>query len=142
MYSLTNRLNTIMYSAMITLLVAAALNHITVRWGHLANLEPKVELLPTDISFATKEVDMFAFDKIYNEEILSFNFDLAADLKPLMTWNTHTIFASLVCQYKTDASDLNEVTVWDQRIRRDDPEHHLINVSSEFIEYYLTDINK
>lgn len=32
--------------------------------------------------------------------------------------------------------------MWDRRVRRDVPEHHEINVSNEFIEYYLTDINK
>jgi len=99
MYSLTNRLNTILYSVMITICVACALNHVTVRWGHLVGLSPKVELAASAISFSPKEIEMFAVDKVYNEEILSFNFDLAVDLKPLMTWNTHTVFASVVCQY-------------------------------------------
>ena len=74
--------------------------------------------------------------------MLSFTFDMVADLTPLMTWNTHTVFVSLVCEFKTDASENNIVTVWDARVPREMTELHKIDVSSEHIEYYLTDINK
>jgi len=40
------------------------------------------------------------------------------DLSPVMNWNTHTVFASLVCEFTTPTSPFNSVTVWDQRIMR------------------------
>ena len=87
-------------------------------------------------------MDQFLYDRYFLEEVLSFQFDLKADLKPLMTWNTNMIFASVVCQYETETSDVNSVTVWDQRITREDTEHHMIDVLDEHVEYYLTDINR
>ena len=60
-----------------------------------------------------------------------------------MNWNTHTVFAAIVCEYTTAASpNHNSVTVWDQRVMRAVPEHHHIHVESEHVEYYLTDLNK
>ena len=81
-------------------------------------------------------------DKAYREEALTFSFDMKVDLTPLMTWNTHTIFARLICVFETETSKENSITVWDQRIPRTDTEHWVIDVKNEFIEYYLTDINK
>jgi len=34
------------------------------------------------------------------------------------------------------------VTVWDQRIKREDTLNHVLNLNQEFVEYYLADINK
>ena len=114
MYSFTNRINTIVYSMLVTLLVAAGINHVTVRWGHLVFLrDSPVELKQTDVTFQLKEIDSFAFDRYFNEEILSFNFQMKADLTTLMTWNTHTVFVSLVCEYETPTSSSNSITVWD-----------------------------
>ena len=59
-----------------------------------------------------------------------------------MTWNPHTIFATLTAVYETETSKENSVTVWDQRISRTDTEHWLIDLNNEHVEYYLTDINK
>ena len=59
-----------------------------------------------------------------------------------MTWNTHTIFASLICVFETENSTENSITVWDQRIPRTDTEHWKIELSNEHVEYYLTDMNK
>ena len=67
---------------------------------------------------------------------------MKADLTPLMTWNTNMIFASVVCEYETETSTKNSVTVWDQRILRTDTDNHLIDLTDETVEYYLTDINR
>ena len=67
---------------------------------------------------------------------------MRVDLTPLMTWNTHTVFTSLVCEFQTPTAEANAVTVWDQRVRRDHPEEHVIDLNEEYLEYYLTDINK
>ena len=64
------------------------------------------------------------------------------DMTPLMNWNTHTIFATLVCEFTTETSAQNSVTVWDQRITRANKDHHHVSLSNEHVEYYLTDINK
>ena len=75
MYSFTNRVNTIAYSMLCTLLIAAGVSHVTVRWGHLMFLrDSPVELKSTDVTFKLNEIDSFAFDRYFNEEILSFNF--------------------------------------------------------------------
>ena len=81
-------------------------------------------------------------DRIYKEQALSFVFDMDIDLTPLMNWNTHTIFAMVVCEYSTPSSLKNSLIVWDQRVQRSVPEHHHISVTREHVEYYLTDINK
>ena len=84
----------------------------------------------------------FLSDRYYREEAMAFTFDLEVDLEPLMTWNTHTIFATLTCVYDTPTSKENSVTVWDQRIPREfGQEHFKINLTNEHVEYYLTDIN-
>ena len=59
-----------------------------------------------------------------------------------MNWNTHTVFAMLVCEFETETSAKNSVTVWDQRVMRSAPEHHHIKLTKEHVEYYLTDINR
>ena len=64
------------------------------------------------------------------------------DLSPVINWNTHTIFVTLICEFSTEAAPFNSVTVWDQRVQRSVPEHHHIKLEKEFVEYYLTDINK
>ena len=88
-----------------------------------------------------RDIDVFSHDRVYNEDFMSFTFDMTADLTPLMTWNTHTVFASLVCDYETPESEINSITVWDQRSPRDREENHKINLTKEHIEYYLTDVN-
>ena len=60
------------------------------------------------------------YDKYYNEEVAAFQFDMKADIRGLINWNTNIIFASIVCQYETDKTKINYITVWDQRIKRDD----------------------
>ena len=143
MYSLLGRANYIIYNAMIALFICGSINHITVRFGHLMGMREKpVALEIENIKFELREVDQFLGDRYTQEEALSFTFDMTVDLEPLMTWNTHTIFATLICVFETDSSKENFITVWDQRIPRTDKEHWKIDLTNEHIEYYLTDINK
>ena len=143
MYSFLGRGNYVLYNAMIALFVCGTVNHIMVRWGHLLGVRDGPVTIPVeDIKFEIKEVNSFMNDKYYNEEALTFSFDMKIDLAPIMTWNTHTIFARLICVYETASSKENSITVWDQRIPRTDTEHWIIDVKNEFVEYYLTDINK
>ena len=72
---------------------------------------------------------------------MAFTFDLEVDLESVMTWNTHTIFATLTCVYDTPTSKDNSITVWDQRIPRTDTDHWKISLKNEHVEYYMTDIN-
>ena len=112
MYSLTGRVNYFGYSGMICLLVCAALNHLLSRFGHMVSpdLGWEVKLDSTDISFQLNKVEYFAHDKnYYDEDALSFTFDMVADLTKLYTWNTNMVLASLVCEFEGDSS----VTVWD-----------------------------
>ena len=84
------------------------------------------------------DIDYFNLDKHYfNEDALSFTFNLNADLTPLYNWNTNMLLVSLVCSFDADA-----ITVWDQRILRTDTAHHTLALTREHVEYYLTDVNR
>ena len=114
MYSLLGRVNYIIYNAMLALMVVGALNHIFVRFGHEFGVRDKPVQLDQDaIKFELREVSQFLSDKYYQEEALAFSFDMNIDLQPLMTWNTHTVFATLICVYETASSKENSITVWD-----------------------------
>ena len=143
MYSLVGRINYITYNVMTALLIVGALNHISERYGHvIGTRDTPIGLKAEDITFEFREVHQFLSDRYYKEEALDFTFDLKVDLEPIMTWNTHTIFATLVAVYETENSKENSVTVWDQRIPRTDKDNWKIDLKNEHVEYYLTDINK
>ena len=143
MYSLIGRINYITYNVMIALLIAGSLNHVFERFGHIIGTrDSPIGLKQEDVTFEVREVGQFFSDRYYKEEALAFTFDLKVDLEPIMTWNTHTIFATLIAVYETEDSKENSVTVWDQRIQRTDTEHWKIYLDNEHVEYYLTDINK
>ena len=142
MYSLTGRVNHIGYNGMIVLFVCALLNHVVTRFGHLISpqLGSQVALSNSDVVFQVKKIDYFAHDKyFFDEDALSFTFDMVADLKPLYNWNTNMVFLSLICEFWEDKS---LVTVWDQRIQRPNIENHQLSLKDEHIEYYLTDLTK
>ena len=143
LYSWTSRFNYILYNTMLFLAIVGALNHITVRWGHHVGLSSgPVALDPAKIKFELREVDQFLSDRYFKEEAVSFTFDMDVDLTPVMNWNTHTIFATLVCEWENKDKVFNSVTVWDQRVQRKEPDHHHIKLTREHVEYYLTDLNK
>ena len=143
LYSLTSRFNYIVYNMMAAMMICGVLNHLTVRYGHLIGLaETPIGLPKESIDFSIKEVDQFLYDRYFKEDAVSFTFDLDVDLTPIINWNTHTIFASVVCEFATETSAHNSVTVWDQRIMRTAPEYHQIKLKNEHVEYYLTDINR
>ena len=113
LYSWTSRFNYILYNTMMFLLVCGFLQHLTIRFGHQVGLSSPVALDPANIKFELREVDQFLSDRYFKEEAVSFTFDMDVDLTPLMNWNTHTVFATLVCEYSTKSSGFNSVTVWD-----------------------------
>ncbi len=89
-----------------------------------------------------KNFDVFVKDNYINEDALSFQFDFEVDMRPLYNWNTNLVFAYISCEYNTTKSTFNKVTIWDQRMPRDQPDKHIIKLRNEWPEYYLTDINK
>ena len=97
---------------------------------------------PINPSFKIKDFDTFVNDRFINEDALSFTFDFSIDLRPAFNWNTNLIFAYVVCEFNTSKSQVNQVTIWDQRIPRDDIENHIVKLTNEYPEYYLTDVNK
>ena len=143
LYSLTARFNYIVYNMMAAMMICGALNHLTVRYGHFIGLaDTPMGLSEDNINFQLKEVDQFLYDRYFKEDAVSFTFDMDIDLTPIINWNTHTIFASIVCEFSTEVSKYNSVTVWDQRVMRESPEHHHLKLTNEHVEYYLTDINR
>ena len=133
MYSLTGRLNSIAFNTLIALTILSALNFLTAYVNRVK---------PTNIKFEVKEVDVFVVDRFFNEDALSFKFDLDVDLTPVMNWNTNILFVYISCEYNTTKSKFNKVTVWDQRVMRSEPKTHHIQLKDEWVEYYLTDTNK
>lgn len=133
MYSLSGRLNSISFNTLIALTILSSLNFLTSYYN-------KVD--PTDIKFKVNDFDTFTMDRYINEEASSFTFDLEANLTKVFNWNTNMLFVYLSCEFNTSKSDFNHVILWDQRISRDDVENHVIKVKKEYVEYYLTDVNK
>ena len=131
MYSLSGRLNIIGYNMMIGMVAMGALNFLHCYLG-----EHNIE----NTSFEMTQMKTFLYDKYYDEEVAAFQFDMKADIRGLINWNTNIIFASIVCQYETSKSKVNYVTVWDQRIKREATDDHQIDLKDEWVEYYLTDV--
>ena len=47
------------------------------------------------------KIEHFALDRHYfDEDALSFSFDMHADLTKLFTWNTNMVFASIMCEFE------------------------------------------
>ena len=67
---------------------------------------------------------------------------MEVDVEPLMNWNTNMIFLSIVCEFENETSAKNSVTVWDQRIERKNEHFWKVHLEEEWVEYYLTDINR
>ena len=134
MYSFTGRLNTIAFNTLVFLAILSALNYLSVYFDRKQPIVLK--------TFEIKDFETFVNDRYINEDALSFSFDFQVDIRPLYNWNTNLIFASINCEYNTSKSDFNRVTIWDQRVMRDEPETHIIKINNEFHEYYLTDYNK
>ena len=131
MYSASGRLNIIGYNMMIGMVAMGALNFLICYNG-------THDIVNT--SFEMTKMKNFMYDKYYDEEIASFQFNMNADIRGLVNWNTKIIFASIVCQFETEPGHVNYVTVWDQRIKREAEEHHQISLNEEWVEYYLTDV--
>jgi len=133
MYSLTGRANTVFFNVLITLSILSSINYLSVRFN---------EKKPTDVEFKFHALDTFTRDSYIKEEAASFTFDLKADFGPMMDWNTNIVFAYITCEFKTDKSEKNFVTIWDRRIGRFETEEQWIDIKRALPEYYLTDINK
>ena len=144
MYSLTGRLNTIAFNTLMVLAVLSAANFLSsYPFEFLGNKNGVHGRQPTILSpFKVKEFDTFVKDNFINEDALSFKFDFKVDLEPLFNWNTNLIFTYISCEYNTTKSKMNVVTIWDQRVPRDRPQDHLVDLRNEYPEYYLTDYNK
>ena len=67
---------------------------------------------------------------------------MKADISDLFNWNTNIIFLAVVCEYETDQSGKNAVTVWDQRILRESTQFYKLDLKDEWVEYYLTDVTQ
>ena len=52
-------------------------------------------------------------------------FDIEFDSRPLWNWNTKQLYLYLVCTYQTENNDINDVTVWDKYIIRDQYQHKI-----------------
>eukprot|EP00350_Pseudokeronopsis_sp_OXSARD2_P004321 CAMPEP_0170541860 /NCGR_PEP_ID=MMETSP0211-20121228/1471_1 /TAXON_ID=311385 /ORGANISM="Pseudokeronopsis sp., Strain OXSARD2" /LENGTH=100 /DNA_ID=CAMNT_0010844737 /DNA_START=182 /DNA_END=484 /DNA_ORIENTATION=- len=73
---------------------------------------------------------------------MSFTFNFEVDLSDTFNWNTNLMFVYITCEYNTTKSDMNKVTIWDQRVNRTDTKNYVIKLNKQWVEYYLTDINK
>ena len=115
LYSWTGRANFLIYNCMMLLAIAGFFNFTTVRYGHFIGLrdQPLGATLKDNLKFDLKQVDQFLYDRYFKEDALAFSFNLDLDLKPLMNWNTHTVFATIICEFSTETSQSNSITVWD-----------------------------
>jgi signal peptidase complex subunit 3 len=134
MYSLSGRLNAIAFNTLVVLAILSTLNYFSVFFD---------KKTPNIIkNFKVKDYETFVKDNYFYEDCMSFDFDFHADMTPLFNWNTNIIFAYISCEFNTTKSTYNKITIWDKRIPRQDLQEYSINLQGEFVEYYLTDINK
>ena len=99
---------------MTLLFVCGVLNHCDWRFGHLVGVRDKPLGLPVeDIKFELREINQFLLDRNLREDALAFSFDMDIDMTPIMNWNTHTVFAYLICEFETKTSKTNSISVWD-----------------------------
>ena len=121
MYSCLGRLNIYVYHCLLILACSGLLNWASVKYGHHVGLMPYApgEGIP-DIKWEVNKFDQIMYDGYFNEDVVSFTFDMDADLTSLFNWNTNLIFTSLVCQYTTGKKDgfKNTITIWDKRMLR------------------------
>ena len=73
---------------------------------------------------------------------MEITFDLDVDLSPIFDWNTHMMFPFLSVEYENEKSTYNHITFWDDRIMRDEPSTHHIQIKSGHSEYFISDIYK
>ena len=132
-------MNTIAFNTLVTLGVLASLNFLSCYPFAFLGKRPREPIVTKP--FTMHEIDTFVKDHYIGEDALSFTFDFEVDLRPLFNWNTNLVFVYLSCEYTTPKSKFNKVTIWDQRVPRDTPEHHVIRLTNEYPEYYLTDAN-
>jgi hypothetical protein len=136
----------LIYKSIVILAVCGGLNWASVYFGHHVGIMAYApgEGLPA-IKFELEKYDQLFYDTYYSEEAVAFTFNMDADLTSLFNWNTNLVFASLVITYESGPKDggmLNEITIWDKRmLRTNDKDYHL-KLKNEWIEYYLTDVNK
>jgi hypothetical protein len=133
MYSLSVRFNFILYNMMGGMVFLGALNYLD---GYLGSHIIK------DAEFEMTNLSMFINDHYYDEHVAEFQFDLKADISGLFNWNTNVIFLSVVCEFESQKGLRNQVVVWDQRIMREMTEFYNLDLKKEWVEYYLTDINR
>ena len=133
MKSLPDRFNNILYNFAYGAVGFGLLNYIIAYYGpHTVN----------DISFELAKIGTFLADSKLEEDAASFTFNFSGDLTGLFNWNTNIIFLSLQCEFETEKGYRNEVTVWDQRIPREEPKWHKPDLKDEWVEYWLTDRSK
>ena len=115
MFSLSTRFNVVLYNMMFGMVFMGGLNFLSGYYG-----EHEIR----DVRFEMTHMDYFANDRWLGEHAAAFQYDLKADIRGLFNWNTNIIFLSVVCEYETSAGRRNQVTVWDQRIKREATEFH------------------
>jgi hypothetical protein len=104
MYSLTGRLNSIAFNTLIALTILSAANFLTAYF---------TKVQPTNIKFKAHDAEVFVNDRFIKEDAISFTFDLDADLTKVYNWNTNLLFVYLTCEFVSEATDFNLITIWD-----------------------------
>ena len=99
MYSLSNRFNVVLFNMMVGMISMGTLNY----FSGFYLTEHKIN----EGKFTLGKIDHFIRDNYYDEHIVSFTFDLQADIQDIFNWNTNIIFLSVVCEYETEDSKKN-----------------------------------
>ena len=119
MYSLSRRLNTIIFNTLVTYSILSAFNYATAfveQKDLLAYISPSLSKglqVPTIHKFNVKDVETFVKDEYVGEDAISFIFEMDVDLEKVFNWNTQMIFLYISCEFNTTKSQKNQVTIWD-----------------------------
>eukprot|EP01137_Pigoraptor_chileana_P016168 Opistho-2@72778 len=75
----------------------------------------------TDAKMDLVRVNMRVLQEYRNaikSDLALVEFDIDADMSPLLNWSTKMLFVYLVAEYKTEKNTMNQVTLWDKIIQR------------------------
>ena len=105
MFSISTRFNSIFYNMLTGMLAMGTLNFFSAYYQKEDTLN--------NIQFQVSKFDTFAYDRVYEEDMLAFQFDFAADIRPLFNWNTNIIFLELYAEFENDEGQSSQVVFWD-----------------------------
>lgn len=136
MYSLSVRLNSVFFYFGVCTAILCGFNIATTI---LMDNKPKI----TKFEYTPSVVYNNRYTRIQHSNGVM---DMDVDFSPCFNWNSNLVFAWISATYETSAKKskrpkTTSVTIWDNIMKRDQPETHHVIFNNKDIEYPLIDAN-